>query len=372
MFNRFNGNKVRTQCQLCGARIKLQRNKRQQQLKGLRKEVAELLKTNRQENARIRVENIIREQLMLQAFETLELFLEQLSVRTKQIEASREIPADMLEALSSLVYASDRIGRELEELMKIRVHIAQKFGREFVQESASDVTCRKWHVNENLIKCLAVDPPPPEEKLAMLSEVAQEFGVEWDAKRAADEMLPLDRPTFPSYGMPGGPGASVPDAWSLPSDAASDAGSIPYSAGVAAGFPPPVSSFKQEPGLPGGTNLGVPGTSQGSAWGDSPYTDAMSAAAAAKKYSEEARIAAEAAQRYASGSSGTPGAGGGGGGAGGGGGTPLHLGTTPGPNGGYNSGGSSQQLSSHRARLGSNGSAPGAGPQSGLCASQQH
>lgn len=40
------------------------------QLKGLRKEVAELLRSNRQESARIRVENIIREQLLLQVCAT--------------------------------------------------------------------------------------------------------------------------------------------------------------------------------------------------------------------------------------------------------------------------------------------------------------
>lgn len=43
------------------------------QLKVLRREVADLLKTNRQENARIRVENIIREQLMLQVGGVLSL-----------------------------------------------------------------------------------------------------------------------------------------------------------------------------------------------------------------------------------------------------------------------------------------------------------
>ena len=34
----------------------------------------------------------------------------------------------------------------------IRQLLASKFGKEYAQEAASDVMCRKWHVNENLIR----------------------------------------------------------------------------------------------------------------------------------------------------------------------------------------------------------------------------
>ncbi len=37
-----------------------------------------------------------------------------------------------------------------------------------------------------------MEAPPGEDKLAMLSEIAQEHGVEWDAHNAALEMLPSD------------------------------------------------------------------------------------------------------------------------------------------------------------------------------------
>ena len=50
-------------------RIKLQRNKRQMQLKQNRKEVAEQIRSGKEEYARIRVEGVIREQLMLRAYE---------------------------------------------------------------------------------------------------------------------------------------------------------------------------------------------------------------------------------------------------------------------------------------------------------------
>lgn len=37
---------------------------------------------------------------------------------------------------------------------------------------------------------LQVEPPQPDEKLQMLSEIAQEHGVEWDLSAAARELLP--------------------------------------------------------------------------------------------------------------------------------------------------------------------------------------
>lgn len=75
----------------------------------MRKDIADLLRTNKQESARIRVEAVIRENLLLQAIETLELFVELLAVRVQLIEKAKDVPPDMMEALGSLVYASQRV-----------------------------------------------------------------------------------------------------------------------------------------------------------------------------------------------------------------------------------------------------------------------
>ena len=46
-------------------------------------------------------------------------------------------------------------------------------------------------------RCLAIDAPAAEDKLACLSEITQEHGVEWDAAGAAADMLPSVRQLFP-------------------------------------------------------------------------------------------------------------------------------------------------------------------------------
>lgn len=53
-------------------------------------------------------------------------------------------------------------------------------------------------------RCLSIEAPAPEDKLATLSEIAQEYGVEWDAHRAARDMLPAVVP--PGEGVPAAPG----------------------------------------------------------------------------------------------------------------------------------------------------------------------
>ena len=121
------------------------------QMKQQRKEVADLIRANKQGNARIRVEAVIRDHQTLQAYELIELFLELMAVRVQLIEKTKEMPADMTEAMSSLIYASHRL-QDFQELVAIRGMLASKYSKEYVTEATSDLMCRKWHVNEDLIR----------------------------------------------------------------------------------------------------------------------------------------------------------------------------------------------------------------------------
>lgn len=56
-----------------------------------------------------------------------------------------------LQAISSLIYAAARV-TDLQELAAIKTLLAAKFGKEYATEAASDHLCRKWHVNDNLIR----------------------------------------------------------------------------------------------------------------------------------------------------------------------------------------------------------------------------
>ena len=52
--------------------------------------------------------SMLKLQSSLQAFVVLQLYLELLSIRMALIDKARDLPPDMVEAISSLIYASQR------------------------------------------------------------------------------------------------------------------------------------------------------------------------------------------------------------------------------------------------------------------------
>ncbi|KAL9389517.1 hypothetical protein Peur_018122 [Populus x canadensis] len=68
------GSKCKTCLNLAISRIKLLQNKRDLQLKHMRKEIAQFLQARQEAMARIRVEHVTREKNIWAAYEILELF----------------------------------------------------------------------------------------------------------------------------------------------------------------------------------------------------------------------------------------------------------------------------------------------------------
>lgn len=168
------------------ARIKLLRNKREIQVKQMRKEISQLLTTGQEPSARIRVEHIIREQNILAAYDILELFCELVAVRLPIIESQRNCPLDLKEAISSLIFASPRCS-DLPELLQIRQLFAAKYGKEFAAAAAE--LRPDCGVNRRIIEKLSVRAPPGEVKLKLMKEIAAEHDVAWDPADTEAELL---------------------------------------------------------------------------------------------------------------------------------------------------------------------------------------
>ena len=128
--------KCKTSLRLCLGRVKLLKNKKRVALQALRREIAELMRAGKYDSARVRVEGVLREEAMLEAFEVLDLFCELLVVRLPLISSTADLPADLREAVATVVYASRRAS-ELPELAQIRAQFAAKYGKAFVAACAS-------------------------------------------------------------------------------------------------------------------------------------------------------------------------------------------------------------------------------------------
>ncbi|KAJ7534923.1 hypothetical protein O6H91_12G010300 [Diphasiastrum complanatum] len=182
----FKASKCKTLVKLAMARIKLLRNKRDIQVKQMRREIANLLQTGQEPSARIRVEHIIREQNIMAAYEIIELFCELIVVRLPIIESQRQCPLDLKEAIASLIFAAPRCA-DLPELLEVRGLFGAKYGKEFV--AAAGELRPDCGVNRRIIEKLSVRAPSGETKLKLLKEIAAEHNVEWDPSDSEAELL---------------------------------------------------------------------------------------------------------------------------------------------------------------------------------------
>ncbi|CAM6061212.1 unnamed protein product [Sphagnum tenellum] len=182
----FQASKCKTLLRLAMARIKLLRNKRDLQIKQLRKEIAQLLTAGQEPSARIRVEHIFREENLLAAYDVLELFCELVTVRLPIIESQKICPLDLKEAISSLIFAAPRCA-DLPELQQVLALFSVKYGKEFV--AAATELRPDCGVNRRIIEKLSVRAPSGEVKLKLMKEIAAEHNIEWDSSDFEAELL---------------------------------------------------------------------------------------------------------------------------------------------------------------------------------------
>ncbi|XP_027365582.1 IST1 homolog isoform X4 [Abrus precatorius] len=178
------GTRCKTCLNLAISRIKLLQNKRDGQLKQMRKEIAQFLQAGQEPIARIRVEHIIREQNIWAAYEILELFCEFVLARVPIIENQRECPSELQEAIASIIFAAPRCS-DIPDLLHIKNLFTTKYGKDFV--SAVSELRPDSGVNRMIIEKLSVSAPSGEVKLKVLREIAEEYSLAWDSSKTEAE-----------------------------------------------------------------------------------------------------------------------------------------------------------------------------------------
>ncbi|KZV67655.1 hypothetical protein PENSPDRAFT_653949 [Peniophora sp. CONT] len=134
-----------------------------------------LLERGKVETARIKVENIINEDVHLELLELLELYCELLIARFGLLEqSSREPDAAVSEGVNAVILAAPRT--EIKELHILRDLLMHKFGRDY---SAAIMENRDGVVAERVTKKLVVETPPTALVNAYLTEIAKGYGVKW-------------------------------------------------------------------------------------------------------------------------------------------------------------------------------------------------
>lgn len=157
LFPSFDPNKCKLYLRSAIIRIKLHKSKCEENIKRQRREILKLIDDDNEDMAQIQVEQILRAEKMIEAYDILELFCELLQAKMGVLELTDDIPHDLREAACSIIWASLRVG--VPEVAQIVQQFKLKFGEEFVKhavENHNDV------VNGQLMAKLTIEIPDPE------------------------------------------------------------------------------------------------------------------------------------------------------------------------------------------------------------------
>eukprot|EP01018_Ginkgo_biloba_P022464 Gb_27188 [translate_table: standard] len=167
------------------SRMKLLRNKRDIQVKLLRRDVAQLLGDGQDHTTLGRVDLLFKEQNLLAGYDMVEHFCECILQRLSYIRRHKDCPQDINEAVSSLIFAAARCA-DLPELQCLRSLFAKRYGHQFA--SAAVELFPDCGVNQQIIEKLSIRSPSSDAKLKLMKEIAGEFNVQWDSSNIEAEL----------------------------------------------------------------------------------------------------------------------------------------------------------------------------------------
>lgn len=182
--------KCKTTLKLASSRLKLMKNKKDVQVKQMKKELAQLLEAGQDQTARIRVEHVVREEKTMAAFDLLEIYCELIVARLPIIESQKNCPIDLKEAVTSVIFASPRCA-DIPELSDVRKQFTVKYGKEFI---TSAVELRPdCGVSRMIVEKLSAKGPDGPTKIKILSAIAEEHNIKWEPKQYGEtELKPPD------------------------------------------------------------------------------------------------------------------------------------------------------------------------------------
>lgn len=174
---KFNADKCKVQLKMLGARFKLLLQKKTNLAKQQKREVALLLRADKEANARILVEHIIREDYTLESYELLRQHGDLILARFNVIVVEQELKPEVAEAVASLLYGGYLLGGDVPELKVLMQLFAAKYGAAFANEVIAN---SDKYLNQRLVRMLtAMQVPDPSVVELYLTEIARAYNVQW-------------------------------------------------------------------------------------------------------------------------------------------------------------------------------------------------
>lgn len=228
-----NYSKLKTNLRLVINRLQLKGKKKAELAQKSRKEIADFIANNKIERAKIKVEQIIREDYLVEAIEMLENYCEILISRFGLLENSKVVDPSLAEAISSVIWVTPRLEAEVKELKDISMIFSSMYGKPYIDACKQEAV---ESISEKLKHKMGIQPPPKILVEKYLIEIAKNYEVPYtpdaqvmleDAQNKGIDALLFDNisnpgnlpPRPPGFiGYPQPPMAPVPFAYpNLPS-----------------------------------------------------------------------------------------------------------------------------------------------------------
>ncbi|KAE9556688.1 hypothetical protein FO519_000094 [Halicephalobus sp. NKZ332] len=151
--------KLKTNLRLAANRLKLLQKKKTELAMKARTEIVDFVTSGKPDRARIRVESIIREDFLVEAYELLEMYCELLHTRFGVIQQMKEPDDGIAEAVISLLWVAPRIAHEVPEFKVISDQLTAKYGKPFAEAARMNQLTEPAKVAPKLIQKLSVNAP---------------------------------------------------------------------------------------------------------------------------------------------------------------------------------------------------------------------
>ncbi|KAK4521649.1 uncharacterized protein ATC70_004180 [Mucor velutinosus] len=171
----YNPTRLKVQLKLSINRLKMLQAKKTSLNQQNRREIGTLLEKGKEESARVRVEHIIRDDLLIEAMENLELYCDLLLARFGLLESYKTCEPSIFEAVNTIIWAAPRVG-EVKELGLVRDQLASKYGKEFMMQALENEDER---VNPRIVMKLQVNAPDSYLVERYLEEIARTYDIKW-------------------------------------------------------------------------------------------------------------------------------------------------------------------------------------------------
>uniref|UniRef100_A0A1B6DK45 IST1 homolog n=1 Tax=Clastoptera arizonana TaxID=38151 RepID=A0A1B6DK45_9HEMI len=171
-----NYSKLKTNLRLAINRLKLAEKKKSELNQKARKEIADFISAGKYERAKIRVEYIIREDYLIEAYELIEMYCELLLSRFGLIQ-SKTLEESISEAVSSILWVSPFLHADIPEIKVISDQLTLKYGKRYAE------ACRVVgidSISEKLKHKMSVQSPPKILVEKYLVEIAKNYNVPYE------------------------------------------------------------------------------------------------------------------------------------------------------------------------------------------------